>query len=98
MATEPQSTDEAIRYGVDSDALAAFVDYAEANPEEVQFELSARGYWEGRAFHTLSKIGPYSLGGQAIERERHETTRSRSGRTRRSRTHSGSSILTTARR
>lgn len=74
MATESQSEDGAIRYGVDSDALTAFVDYAEANPDEVQFELSAKGYWEGRAFHTLSKVGPYSLGGQTIDRETRDYT------------------------
>lgn len=66
--------DRTVRYGVDSEAFAEFVDYAEANPDDVQFELSAKGHWEGRAFHTLSKIGPYSLGGQTIERETRDYT------------------------
>lgn len=63
-----------MRYGVDSEGLAEFVDYARANPDDVQFELRAEGYWEGRAFHTLSKIGPYSLGGQTIDRETRDYT------------------------
>lgn len=46
-----------------------FVDYARENLGDVQFELGATGYWEGRVFHTLSKIGPYTLGGDGIDRE-----------------------------
>ena len=74
MATENQPAAESVRYGVDSEALAEFVDFARANPDDVQFELSAAGYWEGRAFHTLSKVGPYSLGGQTIDRETRDYT------------------------
>ena len=66
--------EQSVRYGVDSETFAEFVDYAQANPDDVQFELSAKGYWEGRAFHTLSKIGPYSLGGETIDRETRDYT------------------------
>jgi hypothetical protein len=66
MAVEQQ---EAVRYGVDSEKFDEFVEYAKENPDDVQFELSATGHWEGRAFHTLSKIGPYTLGGNEIDRE-----------------------------
>lgn len=72
MTEEIRSKD--VRYGVDGGKLAEFVDYAAANPEEVQFELGANGYWEGRAFHTLSKVGPYSLGGRRIDRETRDYT------------------------
>lgn len=74
MTQEMQSQEQTVRYGVDSETLAEFVDFARENPADVQFELSAKGYWEGRAFHTLSKIGPYSLGGQTIDRETREYT------------------------
>lgn len=74
MATEKQSMDRTVRYGVDREAFAEFVDFAKANPDDVQFELSAEGYWEGRAFHTLSKIGTYSLGEQTIDRETRDYT------------------------
>ena len=74
MTQEMQPQDRAVRYGVDSDDLAEFVDFARENPDDVQFELRANGYWEGRAFHTLSKIGPYSLGGQTIDRETRDYT------------------------
>ncbi|WP_227354408.1 OsmC family protein [Haladaptatus salinisoli] len=59
---------EAVRYGVDGETFGEFVEYAKANPDDVQFELSATGRWEGRAFHTLSKVGPYALGGAEIDR------------------------------
>ena len=74
MTQEMQSQEQTVRYGVDSGTLAEFVDFARENPDDVQFELSANGYWEGRAFHTLSKIGPYSLGGQMIDRETRDYT------------------------
>ena len=74
MTTKTQSMEQTVRYGVDSEAFAEFVDYAKTNSDDVQFELSAKGYWEGRAFHTLSKIGPYSLGGETIDRETRDYT------------------------
>lgn len=69
MATEGQREEQTVRYGVDTEQFTGFVDYARENPEDVQFELGATGYWEGRVFHTLSKIGPYTLGGGEIDRE-----------------------------
>ncbi|WP_435178105.1 OsmC family protein [Halorussus sp. AFM4] len=69
MATETKAEDGKVRYGVDAEKFGEFVEYARENPEDVQFELGAAGHWEGRTFHTLSKVGPYSLGGERIDRE-----------------------------
>jgi hypothetical protein len=74
MAQETTAQERTVRYGVDGGKLAEFVDYARENPDDVQFELRADGYWEGRAFHTLSKVGPYSLGGRTIDRETRDYT------------------------
>lgn len=74
MKREIQSEKQDVRYGVDSRKFADFVEFAKANPNDVQFELGANGYWEGRAFHTLSKVGPYSLGRQTIDRETRDYT------------------------
>jgi len=45
-----------------------FLAYAEANPEAVQFELSAVGTDEGRVLHTRTQTQSYSLGGQEFDR------------------------------
>ena len=60
--------------GVDLDGLAAFLEYAEANPEDVQFGLGAEGVYEGRAIHTKATTGPYTLGGGEIDRAAREYT------------------------
>jgi uncharacterized OsmC-like protein len=64
---EPASS-TVIREGVDLEALRRFGEHAEAHPEEVQFELEASGSYEGRAAHTRATTGPYTLGGQRIDR------------------------------
>ena len=74
MAAEKQSADETVKQGVDLDALGEFLDYAEVNPEDVQFELGATGLYEGRAIHTTAKTGSYTLGGEEIDRIARETT------------------------
>lgn len=96
MTQEMQSQEQTVRYGVNSETLAEFVDFARENPADVQFELSAKGYCEGRAFHTLSKIGvpTRSVGRRSIARP--VSTRSPSVRTRRSKPHSASLTRTTA--
>jgi uncharacterized OsmC-like protein len=57
-----------IREGVDLEALRRFGEHAGAHPEEVQFVLEASGSYEGRAAHTRATTGPYTLGGQRIDR------------------------------
>lgn len=68
MATEATADESSVKQGVDLDGLAAFLEYAEGNPEDVQFELGATGTYEGRAIHTKATTGPYTLGGGTIDR------------------------------
>lgn len=58
-----------VTHGVDTEELAAFAEYAAANPEEVQFGLSARATYEGTCAHSLASIDTYVLGGETIERD-----------------------------
>lgn len=58
--------------GVDTEQLAAFLEFAEANPQDVQFGLGATGVYEGRAIHTKATTGPYTLGGEEIDRAARE--------------------------
>jgi uncharacterized OsmC-like protein len=57
-----------VRHGVDLEAFGRFTEYAAANPDDVQFVLEATGTYEGRAAHTRAETGPYTLGGQRIDR------------------------------
>lgn len=68
MAETTQQHEESTKHGIDLWNLEAFLDYAEANPADVQFELEAEGTYEGRAIHTTAKTGPYTLGSQKIDR------------------------------
>lgn len=63
-----------VKQGVDLEEFEEFVEFAGENPEAVQFELSARGVYEGRTFHSLAKVDEYSLGGESIKRETREYT------------------------
>lgn len=62
-----QSTND-IRQGVDIDKFQRFREFASVNPDEVQFVLEAEGTAEGRVAHTRATTGPYTLGGQRIDR------------------------------
>ncbi len=73
MSTEIEQ-ESPVRQGVDMEKLAAFLEFAEANPEDVQFGLEATGTYEGRAIHTKATTGPYTLGGQEIGRAAREFT------------------------
>lgn len=66
--------ERALEGGLDIDAFEKFCEFASENPEDVQFELEARGIGEGRAVHTRATTGPYTLGGGRIDRlARHYT-------------------------
>lgn len=66
MSTTEITTD--VRQGVDLEALERFVEFATDNSAEVQFELEAVGEYEGRGAHTVATTGPYTLGGERIDR------------------------------
>lgn len=66
MSIDQASAD--VRQGVDLRQFQQFVEYARANLEEVQFVLEAKGASEGRVAHTRATTGPYTLGGQRIDR------------------------------
>ncbi|MFB6165350.1 MAG: OsmC family protein [Haloarculaceae archaeon] len=75
MTTESHpEVESTVKHGVDVEALAAFLEFAEANPEAVQFGLEATGEYEGRAIHTKATTGPYTLGGERIDRAAREYT------------------------
>jgi hypothetical protein len=57
-----------VQQGLDLEALEQFVDFAGANPGDVQFRLEASGEYEGRVAHTVATTGPYTLGGNRIDR------------------------------
>ncbi|NIC00273.1 OsmC family protein [Halobacterium sp. R2-5] len=69
--TEPT---EAVKQGIDLEKFHEFVEYATANPEDVQMKLGARAPYEGRLFHSLAKVDEYTLGGEDIHRETREYT------------------------
>lgn len=57
-----------VRQGIDVGRFQEFCEYAEEHPEEVQFVLEAEGEYEGRVAHTRTATGPYTLGGERIDR------------------------------
>lgn len=61
-------TSTIVRQGVDTEQLRSFCEHAGAHPEQVQFVLEATGTYEGRVAHTRARTGPYTLGGQRIDR------------------------------
>lgn len=74
MTEATHREEETTKHGVDMENVAAFLDYAEDNPADVQFELGATGTYEGRAIHTTAKTGPYTLGDGEIDRLAREYT------------------------
>ena len=63
-----------VKHGVDLEAFGEFAEHAAEHPEEIQFELGARGVYEGRAGHSLTRVEQFSLGGEVIDRETREYT------------------------
>lgn len=63
-----QRIENASAQGWDLDAFDAFRAFAAQNWHAVQFELCAAGVAEGRALHTRAATGPYTLGGEDIDR------------------------------
>jgi len=68
MAADATQAESTVKQGVDLDDLEAFLEYADENPADVQFDLGATGTYEGRAIHTKATTGPYTLGGETIDR------------------------------
>ena len=66
--TDNIEQEQVVMHGVDMEQLEAFLEFAEENPEAVQFGLEARGVYEGHAIHTKATTGPYTLGGEEIDR------------------------------
>lgn len=64
--------ESSLRQGLDIEAFESFCEFARANPAEVAFDLQANGVYEGRAVHTTARSGPYTLGGQKIDRSERE--------------------------
>lgn len=70
--TRNRRQENSLRQGLDIEAFESFCEFAQANPADVAFELEANGAYEGRAVHTTAKSGPYTLGGQRIDRRERE--------------------------
>jgi uncharacterized OsmC-like protein len=64
--------DHSLKCGLNIETFEKFCEFAKGNPEDVQFELEAVGVSEGRVVHTTAKTGPYTLGGQRIDRAARE--------------------------
>jgi uncharacterized OsmC-like protein len=65
---------ETIKHGVDLEQYPDFIDHGRRNPEDLLLGLGAKGIAEGRAMHTLAKVGDYTYGGDDIERETRDYT------------------------
>lgn len=74
MSQTTQPRTKQIAHGIDLAAHEEFLAYAKENPDAVQFVLRAEGTDEGRVLHTRSRTGPYSLGGEDIDRVAREYT------------------------
>ncbi len=68
------TTRPAVTQGIDLEKFHEFVEYATANPDDVQMELGARAPYEGRLFHSLAIVDEYTLGEEEIHRETREYT------------------------
>lgn len=66
--THNNRQENALERGLNIEEFESFCEFAQTNPADVQFELEANGLSEGRAVHTTAKTGPYTLGGQRIDR------------------------------
>lgn len=66
--TRDKRVEHALERGLDIEAFESFCEFARANPADVQFALEANGASEDRAVHTIARTGPYTLGGQRIDR------------------------------
>lgn len=64
-----------VRQGLDLEALRGFTQFARESPSDVQFGFEAVGEYEGRAVHTTTTTGPYTLGGERIDRLARRYTR-----------------------
>lgn len=65
-------TELAVVHGMNIEKLEAFRESLNSNP--VKLGLEARGVWEGHSGRSMVHVGPYSLGGERIERPtRHYT-------------------------
>ncbi|WP_135825003.1 OsmC family protein [Halorussus ruber] len=65
---------ETIQHGVDLEQFPKFIEHATENPEDAMLGLGARGIAEGRAMHTLAKLGDYTYGGDEIRSETRDYT------------------------
>lgn len=67
----PETTSER---GIDLDALGAFVEHVGNHPDEGMSEWSARAAGEATAGLSQATVGPFSAGGQEIDRDDREYT------------------------
>jgi uncharacterized OsmC-like protein len=54
--------------GFNTEKMEAFAKQAAENPSDVILGLQAKSIWEGHGVENLGKIGPWTLGGQSIEK------------------------------
>lgn len=54
--------------GIDSRQIEAFNDGYRENPSNFTLGIDGRSIWEGRGLGNLGKVGPWSLGGQRMEK------------------------------
>lgn len=54
--------------GFNTEKMGEFAKHASEHPDEVLLGLEATSIWEGHAIENLGKIGPWTMGGQRIEK------------------------------
>lgn len=54
--------------GIDSGVLESFNKQYESSPQSFTLGIDARTMWEGRGLGNLGKVGPWSLGGEKVEK------------------------------
>ena len=65
MASEATPrTESAVEQGLDVEQYRAFIEAVRENPGMVEGELRAVGEYEGTAYHTEARFGPYEMGGE----------------------------------
>jgi uncharacterized OsmC-like protein len=68
MAVESMTRESMAVEGIDAKQIETFNKGYRAAPSNFMLGIDARSVWEGRGLGNLGKVGPWSLGGQLMEK------------------------------
>src|SRR5437879_12450143 len=68
MAVESRAPESMAVEGIDARQIEAFNRGYRDAPSNFTLGIDARSVWEGRGLRNLGKVGPWSLGGQLLEK------------------------------